>query len=282
MKPHEVNVLLASLSLPREIHECHERLSTIVSKLEVSPHNFHIINDWNLVAFLMKSHATQAPNATALDEELYQLCKRLLTDLTLPQQLQAFDVTLLRGSPLELCSARGDPLDGRSPIPHSLLAAGSNIIRLNLSSTKLRVLPHHFGLYFDNLENLDLSHNDLSVLPDSVGRLSRLCSLSLSLSDNLFNHLPAVAAALGNCHRLQFLDLMANPFPVPVSDSDDDCNGTLCIGDSVQYLQRELPQLEEEVLVDSVVVGVPSDSEYCDDHTVVELIVVVCCGTKQQ
>ena len=80
----------------------------------------------------------------------------------------------------------------------------AGIKRLDLSCGLKDFPPEVFELA-DSLEVLNLSQNQLSSLPDDLGRLKKL--RILFASDNQFTHLPAV---LGECSQLSMIGFKAN------------------------------------------------------------------------
>jgi len=90
--------------------------------------------------------------------------------------------------------------------PLNLLRGGklAGAKRLDLSCG-LREFPREIFDLADSLEVLNLSQNQLSALPDDLGRLKKL--RILFASDNQFTHLPAV---LGECPQLSMIGFKAN------------------------------------------------------------------------
>lgn len=88
----------------------------------------------------------------------------------------------------------------------TLLRAGklAGAKRLDLTCG-LREFPREVFDLADSLEVLNLSQNQLSSLPDDLGRLRKL--RILFASDNQFTHLPAV---LGECPQLSMIGFKAN------------------------------------------------------------------------
>lgn len=88
--------------------------------------------------------------------------------------------------------------------PQKLLEIGIRVKHLALLSTFFSALPPNFGVYFCNLEKLDLSGNllreDLPSLPPHL--------VSLNLSSNLFNNIPQSVCSL--CELKEF-DISNNP-----------------------------------------------------------------------
>ncbi|CEG80269.1 hypothetical protein RMATCC62417_14630 [Rhizopus microsporus] len=71
---------------------------------------------------------------------------------------------------------------------------------LDLSNNQLRLLPDNFFLF--SLISLNLSHNQLDYIPKSIARCTRLKSLNLSK-----NHLTCLPSDLMNLHQLELLDI---------------------------------------------------------------------------
>ena len=76
--------------------------------------------------------------------------------------------------------------------------------RLKLAEN-LRAFPLEILSLADSLESLDLSNNQLSVLPDEIVALKKL--KILFVSNNLFTHLPEI---LGQCDNLEMIGFKAN------------------------------------------------------------------------
>jgi len=68
------------------------------------------------------------------------------------------------------------------------------LTKLVIRNNKLRELPATFGAHLSELVFLDLSHNSLQALPESVGGLQLL--VELKCEDNQLTHLPAVLCQL--------------------------------------------------------------------------------------
>lgn len=75
---------------------------------------------------------------------------------------------------------------------------------LDLSGLQLTALPDSIGK-LTKLTSLDLSHNELTALPDTIGKLTELTSLNLS-----YNALTWVSEAIGKLTELTMLDLSCN------------------------------------------------------------------------
>jgi len=83
-----------------------------------------------------------------------------------------------------------------------------DFIDLNLClaiSIWITKIPEDFFVGMDNLVSLDLSFNNLSSLPNSIGGLINLVSLDLS-----FNRLSFLPDSIGQLTRLELLDLSSN------------------------------------------------------------------------
>ncbi|MBS0650168.1 MAG: leucine-rich repeat domain-containing protein [Verrucomicrobia bacterium] len=78
------------------------------------------------------------------------------------------------------------------------------VIRLDLSSLKLKALPSEIGL-FTGLQQLSLSNNQLSSLPESLGNLQALTWIALP-----HNQLSSLPESLGNLQALTHLYLSNN------------------------------------------------------------------------
>jgi len=81
---------------------------------------------------------------------------------------------------------------------------------LNLSGNQMKLLPNHI-CQLSQLVTLNVDSNQLSLLPPSIGKLSNL--KHFTASKNLIKILPGGFSAL----RLDTLELSSNPFDEPVS-----------------------------------------------------------------
>lgn len=81
----------------------------------------------------------------------------------------------------------------------------TNTQLLNLSSNMLMQLPAGFGRTFSSLQTLDLSGNQISVLPDGISHLSSLRELDISK-----NALIALPTGIGSLRALEILDVSEN------------------------------------------------------------------------
>jgi internalin A len=80
----------------------------------------------------------------------------------------------------------------------------SQLQELDLSYNQLSTLPEVIG-QLSQLQELDLSYNQLSTLPEAIGRLSKLQELDLS-----GNQLSTLPEAIGQLSKLQVLNLSDN------------------------------------------------------------------------
>jgi hypothetical protein len=90
-----------------------------------------------------------------------------------------------------------------------LTANFDHVSALDLSDAGISTDPSPFLRYFKRLRRLDLSNNELSVLPEPIGQMQRLTELELSdnqivLDTNAFNHLSGLT-------KLNYLGLESNP-----------------------------------------------------------------------
>eukprot|EP00897_Mesotaenium_endlicherianum_P004250 jgi/Mesen1/3853/ME000207S02866 len=83
--------------------------------------------------------------------------------------------------------------------------ARSALEELDLTFNNLTSLPQSCGRAWGSLRRLSLGYNKLKVLPEPVGDLTRLAHL-----DVRFNHLGALPASLGRLHALEHLDVSNN------------------------------------------------------------------------
>jgi hypothetical protein len=65
------------------------------------------------------------------------------------------------------------PITPLPQLPLFLLHAGHFLTDLNLNMCGLNHLPRSFGLYFPNLKRMNLSHNELTELPESFQNMTR-------------------------------------------------------------------------------------------------------------
>ncbi|CAM0139695.1 unnamed protein product [Umbelopsis sp. WA50703] len=89
-------------------------------------------------------------------------------------------------------------------IPENCLST-MQLEELDLSHNQLRSLPNDFAFNQDNLLHLNLSDNQLETLPRSIGQISNLRSLSVSK-----NHLTTLPIDLVNLKSLDILDVSEN------------------------------------------------------------------------
>jgi hypothetical protein len=143
------------IDLPKDISECHKIIACRVSGLGVFPHHVSLANDWNIVRPLVQNSPSQKKKnkeATEAEEDYLRICTVLHNDGLLQQKKRNIKFHSLPGEKFSLRRSRGEPLQKKSPLPRSLLVAGSLVSELNLCNTGLSCLPLNFGLYFPMLK----------------------------------------------------------------------------------------------------------------------------------
>jgi Leucine-rich repeat (LRR) protein len=112
---------------------------------------------------------------------------------------------------------------------------------LDLSNNQLSALPESLG-QLTHLQSLDLSRNQLTVLPESIGQLTKLQTLVLSR-----NQLTALPESLGQLTKLQSLDLSDNQlteFPETLSQLTE-LQLLVLVGNQLTALPESLGQLTQ-------------------------------------
>jgi internalin A len=112
--------------------------------------------------------------------------------------------------------------------------------KLDLSENEISAIEDDAFDELENLIELDLSYNELTYLPSSIGKLKRL--KRLNLSGNKIGSLPK---EFENLVALEALDLEGNPIGrVPVEIASQGVSGIinyyLSLGDSVQLFEAKL------------------------------------------
>jgi len=137
--------------------------------------------------------------------------------------------------------------------------AGSQ--RLNLSCG-LKDFPVEIFDLADSLEILDLSGNELSVLPDDFARLHKL--RILFCSDNLFTQLPEV---LGQCPQLSMVGFKANKIrSVPAAALGKSLRWLILTDNQISELPAELGQcmqLQKLMLAGNQLQALPDELAAC-------------------
>ncbi|KAM0746823.1 L domain-like protein [Meredithblackwellia eburnea MCA 4105] len=87
----------------------------------------------------------------------------------------------------------------------ALSGTGSTLTSLNLSHAKLASLATDMFDHLGSIENLVFDSNQIRVLPEGVGSLTNL--VTLSIKNNILDELPAT---VGNLQRLQSLQISGN------------------------------------------------------------------------
>lgn len=90
----------------------------------------------------------------------------------------------------------------------ALSGTSNSLTSLNLSYAKLSTLATDMFDHLGSVENLVFDSNQIRVLPDGVGSLSNL--ITLSIKNNLLTHIPE---SIGKLQRLQTLQVSGNNLP---------------------------------------------------------------------
>lgn len=122
----------------------------------------------------------------------------------------------------------------------TLISTVTTLEKLDLSENKITEIDDDAFAELVNLIELDLSFNDLTYLPSSLGKLTKL--KRLNLSGNKIGSLPK---EFENLVSLEFLDLDGNPMErVPVEISAQGVSGIinyyLSLGENVQLFEAKL------------------------------------------
>jgi len=112
--------------------------------------------------------------------------------------------------------------------------------KLNLSKNKISIISDDAFVGLENLVELDLSFNELTYLPSSIGKLTKLKKLNLS-----GNRLSSLPREFENLISLESLDLAGNSLErVPVEISSQGVSGIinyyLSLGDNVKLYEAKL------------------------------------------
>lgn len=94
---------------------------------------------------------------------------------------------------------------GISVIPAQLFTTFRNVTMLDLSRNQLRVVPDEIG-ECTQLQYLFLSRNDLRIIPESIGKC--VCLEKLFLDEN--EVLQSIPESIGELRRLTVLDMSTN------------------------------------------------------------------------
>jgi internalin A len=116
----------------------------------------------------------------------------------------------------------------------------STLEKLDLSENKISSIEDDAFEGLENLIELDLSFNELTYLPTSIGKLNKLKRLNLS-----GNKISVLPNEFENLTALEFLDFEGNPIErVPVEISSQGVSGIinyyLSLGDNVQLFEAKL------------------------------------------
>lgn len=120
------------------------------------------------------------------------------------------------------------------------LSGAHTLEKLDLSENKISLIEDDAFDQLENLIELDLSFNELTYLPTSIGKLKKL--KRLNLSGNKISSLPK---EFENLTSLEFLDFDSNPIGrVPVEISSQGVSGIinyyLSLGDNAQLFEAKL------------------------------------------
>lgn len=131
-------------------------------------------------------------------------------------------------------------------VPVRQIACISKVRNLNLSNNNLTLLPATFTTLLQ-IVVLDLSRNRLRELPEHFGLMTQL--RHLDLYNNQISRLPL---SLGELKNLRWLDLKGNPLTEAVALVAGPCNNMedcqACARDIVKYLSIAKSLVEEERL----------------------------------
>lgn len=116
----------------------------------------------------------------------------------------------------------------------------NSLEKLNLSENTIKSFPDDTFIELDNLIELDLSYNELTYLPSSIGKLTKL--KKLNLSGNKISTLPIEFEKLIS---LESLELEGNPIGTPpIEIASQGVSGIinyyLSLGDNVQLFEAKL------------------------------------------
>nr|WP_321409581.1 COR domain-containing protein [uncultured Carboxylicivirga sp.] len=116
----------------------------------------------------------------------------------------------------------------------------NSLIRLNLSENKINFLKDDAFVNLVHLEELDLSFNELTFLPTSIGQLKKLKKLNLS-----GNKIASLPKEFENLVSLESLDLDGNPIERPPLEiisqgASGMINYYLSLGENIQLYEAKL------------------------------------------
>ena len=156
----------------------------------VSPSHVSLMGDTSLT----RSSGNFAADLKALIQNTLSQNRGRTTDLS---NVASFDISLQSPSFFSL--------DGR--LPSSILLFGDRLQSLQAHKCHIQYIPETIGVHLKQLEVLDLSHNELRDLPNSLCSIVTLRRLDLS-----HNSLGSLPADIGNLKLLEVLDASYNRF----------------------------------------------------------------------
>lgn len=240
--------------LPREIEELTE-----LKYLDLFGNNIEVLPDWfyklaNLKSLSLKNNSFKkiptilyAPNSienlNLSDNRISELFANDVRNLSeiLEVDISFNGLNLIPDANIQfpktvILTAKGNNFSVFPPVLNKL----STLQKIDLSENSIEKFKDGDFSDLKDLEELDLSRNNLTYLPPSIGELKKL--KKLNLSGNKIKYLPK---EFENLVELQYLDLSGNPIEkVPVEISAQGSQGIinyyLSLGDNVQLYEAKL------------------------------------------
>lgn len=180
-------------ALPLSVNSTDDSAIILVKLLKdcgVSPSHVSLMGDTSLT----RSSGDFAADLKALIQNSPSQKRDRTTDLS---NAASFNISLQSPSFVSL--------DGI--LPSSILMFGDRLRSLHARQCHVQYIPETIGVHLNLLEVLDLSHNELRDLPNS------LCSIvTLKRLDISYNSLGTLPADIGNLNLLEVLDASYNRF----------------------------------------------------------------------